>query len=554
MRLSCLLPFCLAIVATSHAADYPCRWVYVSRGLHKDQDVEDIRGIVNTAAQHGLNGMVLAAGLDRLDRQPARYLERLESVKQLCADRHIEIIPIVFSAGYGGSVLAYDRNLAEGLLVRDAPFLVRGAEARLERESTATIVNGGFEDHVGDRASGCRFHDQPGKVTFVDTTVAKEGRASLRFENFGQYPHGHGRVMFEVPVRPHRCYRVTGWVKTEKLQPADRFQVQVLAGERSLAPVRVHVEPTTDWKQFTIGFNSLQFEQVRVYAGVWGGRDGRFWLDDLRIEEVALVNLLRRPGTPLLVRDAQSDTKYEEGRDFATVTDPQLNFRFDHDGPPIRLLPGGRLRDGLKLQVSFFHGIAIHDGQVTVCMSEPKLYEIWQRQTELIQQHLAPRRWLLSMDEIRAGGSCEACRSRQLSMAEILGDCLKSQYQMIRRVNPQAEVFVWSDMLDPNHNARDNYYLVEGDYTGSWKYVPKDLRIVCWYFEKRRESLAHFSGLGFQTLAGTYYDGDTLDNPKAWLESLDKTPGALGIMYTTWQNKYALLAPFGDLVSRKSPQ
>lgn len=42
MRLSCLLPFCLAIVATSHAADYPCRWVYVSRGLHKDQDVEGI--------------------------------------------------------------------------------------------------------------------------------------------------------------------------------------------------------------------------------------------------------------------------------------------------------------------------------------------------------------------------------------------------------------------------------------------------------------------------------------------------------------------------------
>ena len=318
--------------------------------------------------------------------------------------------------------------------------------------------------------------------------------------------------------------------------------------------MRVPVEPTADWRQFTIGFNSLGFEQVRIYAGVWGGRDGRFWLDDLRIEEVALVNVLRRPGTPLLVRDAQSDTKYEEGRDFATVTDPQLDFRFDHDGPPIRLLPGGCLRDGQKLQVSFFHGIAIHDGQVTVCMSEPKLYEIWQRQTELIERHLAPRRWLLSMDEIRAGGSCEACRSRQLSMAEILGDCLTRQYQMIRRANPKAEVFVWSDMLDPNHNARDNYYLVEGDYTGSWKYVPKDMRIVCWYFEKRRESLAHFSGLGFQTLAGAYYDGDTLDNPKGWLESLDKTPGAVGIMYTTWQNKYALLAPFGDLVSRKSPQ
>ncbi len=59
--------------------------------------------------------------------------------------------------------------------------------------------------------------------------------------------------------------------------------------------------------------------------------------------------------------------------------------------------------------------------------------------------------------------------------------------------------------------------------------------------EKRRESLSHFSGLGFQTLAGAYYDGDRLDNPQGWLETLDSIPGALGIMYTTWQNKYALL-------------
>lgn len=32
-----------------------------------------------------------------------------------------------------------------------------------------------------------------------------------------------------------------------------------------------------------------------------------------------------------------------------------------HDGPPIRLLPAGRLGDGQKLRVSYFHGMAIHD-------------------------------------------------------------------------------------------------------------------------------------------------------------------------------------------------
>ena len=89
-------------------------------------------------------------------------------------------------------------------------------------------------------------------------------------------------------------------------------------------------------------------------------------------------------------------------------------------------------------------------------------------------------------------------------------------------------MLIWSDMLDPNHNAHGNYYLVEGDYTGSWQYVPKDLTIVCWYYEKRKESLAFFSSHGFRTLAGAYYDGDTLDNPRGWLEVLDKTPEAVG--------------------------
>jgi hypothetical protein len=122
---------------------------------------------------------------------------------------------------------------------------------------------------------------------------------------------------------------------------------------------------------------------------------------------------------------------------------------------------------------------------------------------------------------------------------------------MIHRVNPKAEVWTWSDMLDPNHNAHGDYYLVDGDFSGSWNYVPKDLGIVCWYYEKRNESLKFFSNLGFATVAGAYYDGDTLENPKGWLEVLDRTPGARGIMYTTWRNKYELLGAFGDLVSSR---
>jgi len=541
----------LACRMRPEAKVYPYRWVYVSRSLRSDEHVADIARIAGTAAAHGLNGLVLKAGLDRLDLQPAAYFDRLRRVQALCREHGLELIPIIFSAGYGGSVLAHDRNLAEGLPVRDALFVASRGEARLVADPAPVLVNGGMEDHEGHRLRGYHLQDQPGEVSFVDTEIRQQGRASLRFENFTRNPAGQGRLMQEIEVRPYRCYRVSFWLKTEGLTPASAFRMQVRGTDgRALAPWNPQAPATTEWRRFSWGFNSAHRDRVRIYLGAWGARAGRFWLDDLRIEEVGLLNVLRRPGTPVTVRSERTGLQLEEGRDYAPIADPGLNFRFDHEPPAIRLLPAGRLGEGERLRVDYYHGVTVNEDQVTVCMSEPKLYEIWREQVRLMREVLGPRRFfLLSMDEVRAGGSCLACKRRGLSMAQILGDCITRQFQMLKEANPEAEIFIWSDMLDPNHNARANYYLVDGSYEGSWRYVPQQLGIVTWYYAKRRDSLKHFSRLGFRTLAGAYYDGDTLENPQGWLEALDETPGAVGIMYTTWENKYDLLAAFGDLVS-----
>ncbi len=531
---------------------YPNRWVYVSRSLRRDSDVAEIKGIVKTATQSGLNGMVLAAGLDRLDGQSPEYLKRLEQVRQVCKQSDFEIIPTIFSVGYGGSVLAEDKNLAAGLPVEDALFIVQDNKGRFVADSGAKIVNGGFENYQNGRVAGFAFHDRPGEVSFVDTEVFKAGKASLRFENFGKFEYGHARVMQEVKVKPHRCYRLSCQVKTESLAPEGAFRVTILGPDgRNLAPYDPAVATTTDWRPVVVGFNSLNYDKVRVYLGAWGGESGRFWIDELGIEEVGLLNVLRRPGTPVTVRNERTGTIYRENTDFALISDPKLDFRFDHEPPEIEIPRGSKIKDGQRLRVSYYHGIAINRGQVTVCMSEPAVYDIWRKQAALLQHYLSPRRYLLSMDEIRAGGACKACKSRNLTMAQILGECVTEQVRILREVNPAAEILIWSDMFDPNHNARADYYLVDGDFTGSWDYIPKDMVIVCWYYQKRAESLAFFSSLGFRTLAGAYYDGDTLENPTGWLDALESTPGASGIMYTTWQNKYELLAPFGDLVTSR---
>lgn len=530
---------------------YPDRWVYVASNLDDDNDVAAIRDIARTAAEHGLNGMVLNAGLDKIDLQPASYLRRLEEVNKICSQEALEIIPCIFSVGYGNSLLAHNPNLAEGLPVTDALFVASNGEARLRPDPPVEFVNGSFEEYQGNLARGYSFQDQPGTATFIDTRVFHSGAASLRFENPRDQSGSFRHLTQEIAVRPHRCYRLTAWVRTEDLSPGGSLLVQVLGpDERLLGYWVLPVSSTTDWIKVTRGFNSGDNKSVRVDAGAEGGKGGKCWLDDLRVEEAGLVNVLRRPGTPITVRSEKTGRLYEEGRDFAPIADPMLSFRFDHDGPAIRLLPKSRVAEGERLRVSYYHGQIIAKEQVVVCMSEPEVYAIWQKQAQLFHQYLAPAKYFLDLDEIRGGGTCRACLRRRMSMAQILGDCITKQFDILRGLNPAAQVFAWSDMLDPNHNAHGNYYVVEGDYTGSWKYVPKELGIVCWYYEKRQQSLAHFSGLGFRTVAGAYYDTEALDNPRGWLGTLDTTLGAIGIMYTTWRDDYRLLGPFGDLVSK----
>ena len=103
-------------------------------------------------------------------------------------------------------------------------------------------------------------------------------------------------------------------------------------------------------------------------------------------------------------------------------------------------------------------------------------------------------------------------------------------------------------MLDPNHNAHGNYYLVSGDYTGSWKYVPKDLVIAVWGGDPREKSLRFFANEGFSTLVACYYDADDLGSVKGWLDLAKNVPKVRGFMYTPWERKYQLLGDFGELL------
>lgn len=542
-----------AMASRSRPADFAYRLVFVRRSLSDDRHVEDIRRIVERSSRVGFNGIVLSSGFDAIGVLGEDFRTRLREVRAVCDENSMALIPLLFSVGYGGA-LAHDRNLAAAFPLKDVPFVVRDSRGVLVEDSAIGLANGGFERVEGHKAMAFDLQDGPGRVSFRDASERREGEASLRLENFSSVRNGMGRVMQEIAVRPFHCYRVALWVKTEGLEPAGAFQILVMGRDsRVLTSVSPTLEPTGDWRSVTVGFNSLDYGNLRVYAGVWGGAEGRVWIDDIRVEEAGIVNLVRRPGTPVTVRNADTGAVYREGEDYDRLEDTALSFKLDHRGPTIVALPGGRIRDGNRLLVDCYQALSTkHEaGQVGVCMSEPRVYEIWEETARLVHETIAPEGYFLSMDEIRQGGWCEACRRRGLSAGEILGDCVTRQREIIRGVNPKAEIFIWSDMLDPNHNAKDKYFAFSGDFSGSWDHIPRDLIVACWYHDIRDKSLRHFDENGFRTIGCGYYDKDDEAAVGNWIASLKKTAGSRGIMYTTWRDRYEFLEAFAALVRRE---
>jgi hypothetical protein len=530
--------------------------VHIRNPLRDDTDVEEVRAIARRAAAHGFTAVLFSSSFDDITDQPPEFFGRLDAVKAAFDSLGLEVIARVTSAGYAYPAIKHHRDYAAALPVRNALFVVDGGMARHTADVEPVLENGGFESFKGNRVDDFGIQDGPARVSFVDESVARQGRASVRFENLHDARAGMGRVMQTVRVTPFHCYRVTFWVRSEDLDHSDRVRGLVLSGDgRTLMSRSAEIDRTSDWKRVTLGFNSLERAQVLIYAGIWGGEGGRLWIDDLRIEEADMVNLLRREGTPVTVRGESSGIVYEEGRDYVRIADPGLNFQMNHAGPNIQLTPDSRIADGEHLRVDFYQALSINNGQIGACLSEDRIYALWRESIAAVEEHLSPSWYHIGFDEVRHGGWCEACTARGISGGEMLGDAITRVADIVAEVAPDAGVMVWSDMLDPNHNGTRSNYLFNGSFAGSWEYVPRELVVACWYYETRLPSLRHFDALGHRTIAAAYYDARTVEameeNALRWLDALDRVDGGVGIMYTTWRGNYDLLEAFGDFVSRR---
>lgn len=553
----------LALLATESPANpappLPRRWLYLQTSLLPEKHMRESVALLERIAAEGYTGIVFNDfKFMRWDSIPDGYQNKWQELHDTCRRLKLELVAAVMPMGYSNSLLSRDPNLAEGLPVRGATFIVRNG--LLVPDEKIALRNGGFEAFHANTPEGWKFTDGPGSISFMDTNVFCEGRASLRMQEVATFEprHRHARVCQTLHLQPFHAYRVSVAVKTRDWV-ADENRVMVLGEKGQRLNFQTPVfERTQDWKTIDITFNTLDSSKVTLFLGTWAGESGTLWWDEARIEPAGFMNVLRRPGAPLHLSSEDGTVRYQEGRDVEPVSDPLVgmdpwagDYSSWHAQPVIRIIPTGRLQEGQRVRADYFHAAIIHDGQVPCCMSEPKVYEILTEHIKQVRDAIHPDGYMMMHDEIRVQGWDDSCKKQGGEPARILGNNVRHCVEIIKAADPGKPLFIWSDMFDPTHNARQSgaYYLVKGKgpWYGAWKDLPAEVTVVSWQMDPktRRQSLEHFARLGHKQILAGYYDGD----PKmitAWLKDASGLPGVDGVMYTTWQSNFKHTREFVD--------
>jgi hypothetical protein len=505
----------LAHAASSFAEPPRQLWVYCPTNLLVDANVDKLDHLWQRAHAAGYTHVLLAdsklSRLDDLGDNARHYMANLNRAKAIAREDQLQIIPAVFGIGYSNDLLEHNPNLAEGLPVRDSLFVVHSGQASLVADPPVSL----------DR------------ISFKDDSVRIDGKTAAVHDNAG-----NARFVYKLKLPRFRCYHVSVEVRTENYTGEPR--VMALADGQTLNYANLGVKRSEGWTRHDAVFNTLDHSDIGLYFGVWGNARGTLQWRNWKIDEVGLLNLLRRPGTPCVVQ------AYVEGRDYDRIEDPRLGndpwrgeYTVWHEPPPIHV---HGIAEGTRLRVSWYHPLTFGDGQVMICPSEPETMRLLADQAKLVKAAFGSTGYMMSHDEIRCLNWDESCQRRHLDAGAILADNLRACTKLLG----DSTAFTWSDMFDPFHNAHDHYYLVRGDLKGSWNGLDKKVIVLNWNFDHRDQSLKFFADRGNRQIIAGYYDGD-VNGIKPWLASAAKVTGVIGIMYTTWANHYDDLEAFARL-------
>ncbi|USN99477.1 MAG: family 43 glycosylhydrolase [Phycisphaeraceae bacterium] len=144
------------------------------------------------------------------------------------------------------------------------------------------IYNGDFEEAAGDQPRNWGTRIWAGSASFTYEPVQGiDGGACVKIQtNGGDLAWGTHAV-----VEPFARYRLSGWIKTQGVNPGSGLGVQLNVHAMD-GVITESLTGTNDWTYVEIVFDNDMREdlQVNCLVGGWGQSSGTAWFDDIRLE------------------------------------------------------------------------------------------------------------------------------------------------------------------------------------------------------------------------------------------------------------------------------
>ncbi len=349
---------------------------------------------------------------------------------------------------------------------------------------------------------------------------------------------------------------LTVQVKSELCGDRFRFEVEGAKGRR-LAYFCGRAKARVGWTEHEIVFNSFEEQEAKITLGL---RQSQWplWFDDLKLEELSLVNVLRRKACPLVVASADGKTVYEEGTDFAPVRDAKLGlapgaceFDFKHPGAAVRLADGSRIKEGDRLSVSWYHplGVSYAPGAES-SLSDPKVFEIFTDQVKRVQTLFDPYTWLLVPCSGHVTGWCKEAEESKLAPVDRLVANVNRRCEIIRGAHPKARVVVYNNRCNGYPDNPDPHYFANGTMKGVWEKLPKDLWVASEDEARARKSLKYFSDLGHRQIIVGSNVQPRLIGFRRWDDAATGIDGVSGFMFLAREGDFEELEAYGRAMLR----
>jgi hypothetical protein len=525
-------------------------WYQQHSYVTSPQAVASVEATISQAAAAGYTGVVLWDSSLNVVNLPNWNLSYLQQVIAFARSKGMKVMPSVYPYGYSNDILNQDPNLAEGQHVAGTRFQVNAAGTALNPlNSSPGFQNPGFE------SPSAWFSYQDDGVSW-DNSVSHSGSASARISSNG----GNARLYQSFPVTPWRQYHFRVWMKTQNFTNTPSIYIMDSTDwNAQRLNVPVPIAQNQDWTAYDFTLNSASSTSLSLLMGEWGGASGNLWVDDALFEESGLVYVVRRGGTPLKMYDPNNpSTVFNEGSDFNPISDPEVapgGFGDHWHAPPVVTLPNATsLKPGQLVGLDYYAVVPIYSSQVGMCLTDPGVLQYLQANTtSLTTLFPAGSPYLLGYDEMRHLNSCALCKAKNMTAGQLLAWNVQQSVSTFQSVAPGSDLYFWSDMFDPNMNAHGDYYLAEGDISGSWLGLPPNATIVNWNLGNLPSSLKFFAGMTpqqqtpFRQVIGGFYDpGDNngANAASAELQQAMGIPGVVGMLYTTWIDNYGQLGSF----------